>query len=565
MATLDQTAQVHPLADRKRWLRFALELVIVSAILLGLIAYFAKSLSLEAQREALLEAIRLTLAEPPNKDPKKALSIALKLADMGNRDAQVLAAILLGHAPPPIQRDESRTTRLMQQAKDAGSLYACRQMIIATDDPSFIYKRAMCGDPFSQGIFGMLLIRGDQPNPVSGIAFLEAGAKNGDAFASAELGLVYGIGVHVAKDVAKAKKLLRYALDRGEALGGRYLWGLSLAQRRPSSSSGGPQSTDDITACHKAAELGDPTCQFEVGRAQLLGVGLPEDDVAAYMWLNLAAAAEHTDSEVREDAFKLRESIRRFLRPTQIAEAQRLTREWKPKKVDESQELPLVQEIRELRDEIDGKFPAIPKLPSQTRPPAAPAPSTTAKPELKPDLPAFVAPSQDDVRHARPSIAAMESVEKKLAPSGTPIDFISQSLCGNLVKDHAALSVQTGGIRGCKKRQRGGRSTMTVDNSANDTAVLVKLYPNGVPNAAAVRVFTLRAKDSWTEIDIRSGIYELRYEDLATKVFTKTDPLTLSERQVEGGVKFSRLKVTLYKVQNGNMNTQSIAKQEFDD
>ncbi len=106
---------------------------------------------------------------------------------------------------------------------------------------------------------------------------------------------------------------------------------------------------------------------------------------------------------------------------------------------------------------------------------------------------------------------------------------------------------------------------MTVDNAANDTAVLVKLYPTGVPNAAPARVFTIRAKDSWTESEIRAGTYELRYEDLASNAFTKTESLTLNERHVEGGVEFSRLKVTLYKVKNGNMKTQPIAKSEFDD
>ena len=63
----------------------------------------------------------------------------------------------------------------------------------------------------------------------------------------------------------------------------------------------------------------------------------------------------------------------------------------------------------------------------------------------------------------------------------------------------------------------------------------------------------------------REALLELRYEDLATRTFTKTDSLTLNEREVECGVKFSRLKVTLYTVQNGNMKTESIAKSEFDD
>ena len=77
--------RAHPLTDWKRWIRFAIELVAVSGILLALVAYFAKSLSPEVQRAALLEAIRLTLAEPPHKDTKKAMSIALPLADAGSR------------------------------------------------------------------------------------------------------------------------------------------------------------------------------------------------------------------------------------------------------------------------------------------------------------------------------------------------------------------------------------------------------------------------------------------------------------------------------------------------
>ncbi len=106
---------------------------------------------------------------------------------------------------------------------------------------------------------------------------------------------------------------------------------------------------------------------------------------------------------------------------------------------------------------------------------------------------------------------------------------------------------------------------MTVDNTANDTAVLVKLFPTGVSNAAAVRVFTIRAKDSWTETSISAGTYELRYEDLASKAFTKTESLTLSEREIDSGVEFSQIKVTLYKVRNGNMKTQAIVKSDFDD
>jgi hypothetical protein len=48
------------------------------------------------------------------------------------------------------------------------------------------------------------------------------------------------------------------------------------------------------------------------------------------MWLNLAAAHE-TNAILRDMDTKLRDEISPPLTPDQIAEAQRLAREWKPK------------------------------------------------------------------------------------------------------------------------------------------------------------------------------------------------------------------------------------------
>jgi len=57
------------------------------------------------------------------------------------------------------------------------------------------------------------------------------------------------------------------------------------------------------------------------------GLGVPQDYVLAYMWFNLAV------SLINEDAGKLRYwlEVQVKMTPAQIAEAQRLAREWKPK------------------------------------------------------------------------------------------------------------------------------------------------------------------------------------------------------------------------------------------
>ncbi len=73
------------------------------------------------------------------------------------------------------------------------------------------------------------------------------------------------------------------------------------------------------------AEQGDALAQYNLGVMYFMGRGVPQDDVQARMWLNLAAAQGH------EPARKYRDRLAEVMTPAQVAEAQRLAREWKPK------------------------------------------------------------------------------------------------------------------------------------------------------------------------------------------------------------------------------------------
>jgi uncharacterized protein len=61
----------------------------------------------------------------------------------------------------------------------------------------------------------------------------------------------------------------------------------------------------------------------------VLGQGVPKDLVRAHMWLNLAGAKRL--GGVEEESRRKRDELARQMTPAQIAEAQRLAREWKPK------------------------------------------------------------------------------------------------------------------------------------------------------------------------------------------------------------------------------------------
>jgi TPR repeat protein len=72
------------------------------------------------------------------------------------------------------------------------------------------------------------------------------------------------------------------------------------------------------------AEQGDATAQYNLGVFYDNGLDVPQDRVSAYMWFSLSAA------QGKEGAATLRDLIARRMTPAQIAEAQKLAREWKP-------------------------------------------------------------------------------------------------------------------------------------------------------------------------------------------------------------------------------------------
>ena len=109
-------------------------------------------------------------------------------------------------------------------------------------------------------------------------------AEQGDAAAQGAIGMMYDIGKGVPEDDAEAAKWYRMAAEQGKA-----------------------------------------NAQFVLGLKYVYGEGVPQDYVAAHMWLNLAAAQGWAAAK------KDRDIVAKRMTREQIAEAQRLAREWKPK------------------------------------------------------------------------------------------------------------------------------------------------------------------------------------------------------------------------------------------
>ncbi len=94
---------------------------------------------------------------------------------------------------------------------------------------------------------------------------------------------------------------------------------------------GAPKDNDEaIRLYREAAEQGHAFAQVSLGNMYAEGRGGPQGEMAAHMWFNIAASAPDTISALA--GRWRRDEIANRMTPAQIAEAQRLAREWKPKK-----------------------------------------------------------------------------------------------------------------------------------------------------------------------------------------------------------------------------------------
>ena len=127
-------------------------------------------------------------------------------------------------------------------------------------------------------------------------------------------------------DYAVAYESFRTLAEQGVADAQAFL-GFMYAQGR-----GVPQ--DDAEAVrwhHQAAEQGHALAQAKLGAMYAMGRGVSQDYVQAHKWFNLAASRlSSSEQEFRDTAVQARNEVASKMTPAQIAEAQRLMREWQP-------------------------------------------------------------------------------------------------------------------------------------------------------------------------------------------------------------------------------------------
>ena len=228
------------------------------------------------------------------------------------------------------------------------------------------HKAAEQGDAASQFNLGLMYFNGQgvAKDEADAVRWYRKAADQGVAKAQLMLGIVYKGGLGVARDLAAAVRWYRKAADQGSALaqynlGDMYRRGAGVAEDaaesfrwyRKAAEQGDDDAQERVGALYqlgkgvaknaaeaarwyrRAADQGNVAAQGSLGYMYSLGEGVPLDDVQAYAWLNLAAGQGDLN------AAKGRDNSTTVMTPAQIAGAQKLAREWKPKKEERPPEI----------------------------------------------------------------------------------------------------------------------------------------------------------------------------------------------------------------------------------
>ena len=198
----------------------------------------------------------------------------------------------------------------------------------------YIRKAAEQGSARAQCLLGLLYSNGDgvKPDPAEAARWLHKAATQGMAEAQFDLGMCYAKGDGVAKNPVQAVEWYRKAAAQGLAdaiceLGNCYLEGTGVPTDIP----------EGVKWTRKAADQGFGPAQNTLGLCYSKGRGVTKDYVEAYKWFNLAAAK---GGELADDARIGLAMAERSLTPEQVADAQRLAREFKPVKPTKTGDAP---------------------------------------------------------------------------------------------------------------------------------------------------------------------------------------------------------------------------------
>jgi TPR repeat protein len=185
--------------------------------------------------------------------------------------------------------------------------------------------------------------RGVTKNQVEAVKWFRKAAEQNDAPAQNALGFQYVTGQGVAKNEVEAVKWFRKAAAQNNSAGQT---NLGICYR---TGEGLPKDEAEAVKWYrKAAEQNDPVAQFSLGICHYRGQGVVKDYVESYKWALVAAG------QGDEGAKKLVALLEDEMTREQIAEGQRVARNFKPREAPPAEGSISNEAILKTRPESSG-------------------------------------------------------------------------------------------------------------------------------------------------------------------------------------------------------------------
>jgi TPR repeat protein len=202
-----------------------------------------------------------------------------------------------------------------------------------TNSVESIKAKAESGDAFDQMILGETFYAGKivPQDYTEAVKWFRKAADQGNAEAQFNLAVCYKDGIGIPRDVGEAIKWWLKAANQGLPnaefnLACCYQQGIGLNQNY----------AEAVKWFRLAANQGEADAQYSLGACYFNGDGVPKDYVQADKWLNLASVQGH------ELAKKILAQDQQFMTLGQIAEAQRLSASFVPRKETPGSNSPVV-------------------------------------------------------------------------------------------------------------------------------------------------------------------------------------------------------------------------------
>ncbi|MDO8346453.1 MAG: tetratricopeptide repeat-containing serine protease family protein [Rugosibacter sp.] len=262
--------------------------------------------------------------------PEKTLAALLKSAESGDAEAQAQMGVSYryGIYTP---KDEAKAADWYQKAATQGHAGAQfnlgkmnyygegipKDVVKATE---WFQRAATQGLADAQAYLGVLYAHGEgvPKDATKAVEWIQKAATQGHANAQYNLGKAYYDGVGAPKDLIKAIEWFQRAATQDDtdaqfALGVMYSKGKGVAK----------DAAKALEWYRKAATLGHASAQFNLALSYHYGEGVSKDVVLSYVLTNLAAGAGLVEAE------KVRSIMERELPANALAEAQRISSNWK--------------------------------------------------------------------------------------------------------------------------------------------------------------------------------------------------------------------------------------------